>query len=59
MYDESIYFHTEFNFAFYNTSSFEQYRYKHELEPLYEKVENHLDNEYLTKQLWNQKIIEH
>ncbi|MFY4803734.1 AAA family ATPase [Aliarcobacter butzleri] len=46
MYDETIYFHTEFNFAFYNTSSFEQYRYKRELEPLYEKVENHLDNEY-------------
>lgn len=46
LYDETIYFRTEFNFAFYNTSSFEQYRYKHELEPLYERVENHLNNEY-------------
>jgi len=44
-YDKSILFHTEFNFAFYNTSVFEEYIRKDKLNYLYETIA--LNNEYL------------
>ena len=47
MYDNTILFHTEFNFAFYNTSSFENYKYKEELASLYERIVEHDNYEYI------------
>ncbi|MFW2585728.1 AAA family ATPase [Aliarcobacter butzleri] len=47
IYDKTINYHTEFNFAFYNTSSFENYKYKEELASLYERIVEHDNYEYM------------
>lgn len=49
IYDPSICFHTEFNFAFYNTSAFEEYTYKKDLTPLYETIKAHTNYDYLVQ----------